>query len=140
MSDSADGTVTELKPDTIVLDSVLTVSCSTGQAGDTILTFTGELDVASADRAYRYVRDTIHTRGGPVMLDVAGLSFCDARGLGALLRMSSQARQAGSALHLIAPRPRLVKLIQITGLGEELPVYRGEPAGEVALGHLGPFG
>ena len=39
MSDSADGTATGLKPGIIQLDSVLTVSCSTGQAGDTILTF-----------------------------------------------------------------------------------------------------
>ena len=110
MSDSADGTATGLKPDTIQLDSMLTVSCSTGQSGDTILTFAGELDAA-----YRYVRDTIDTRCGPVLLDVAGLSFCDARGLGALLRMSSHARQAGSSLHLLTPPPRLVKLIQITG-------------------------
>lgn len=42
MSDSADGTDTGLKPDTIQLDSMLTVSCSTGQSGDTILTFAGE--------------------------------------------------------------------------------------------------
>jgi anti-anti-sigma factor len=83
---------------------MLTVSCSTGQAGDTILTFAGELDAMSADRAYRYVRDTIDARGGPVVLDVAGLSFCDARGLGALLRMSSHARQAGSSLYLLTPR------------------------------------
>jgi anti-anti-sigma factor len=82
---------------------MLTVSCSTGQPGDTTLTFAGELDAASADQAYRYVHDTIDDRGRPVMLDVAGLSFCDARGLGALLRMSSHARQAGSFLSLLTP-------------------------------------
>jgi hypothetical protein len=81
MSDSANGTATGLKPDTIQLDSMLTVSCSTGQASDTILTFAGELDAVSADRAYRYVRDTIDIRGGPVRLDVASLSFCDAASL-----------------------------------------------------------
>lgn len=129
MSNSADGTATGLKPDTIQLDSVLTVSCGIGQVGDTTLTFAGELDAASADQAYRYVRDTIDTRGGPVVLDVAGLSFCDARGLGALLRMSSHARQAGSSLHLLTPPPQLVRLMQITGLDEELPVHRGEWTG-----------
>ena len=133
MSDSAHGTATGLKPGIIQLASVLTVSYSTGQVGDTILTFAGELDAASADRAYRYVRDTIDTRGGPVLLDVAGLSFCDARGLGALLRMSSHARQTGSSLHLLTPPPRLVKLIKITGLDEMLPMHRGERMGEVAL-------
>ncbi|HTQ92310.1 MAG TPA: STAS domain-containing protein, partial [Streptosporangiaceae bacterium] len=70
---------------------------------------------------------------GPVLLDLAALSFCDARGLGALLRMSSHARRAGSSLHLLTPPPRLVKLIQITGLDEKLPVHGRERTGEVAL-------
>jgi anti-anti-sigma factor len=125
MSDSADDTATGLQPGTIQLDSALTVSCTTGQADDTILTFAGELDAVSAEQAYRYVRDTIDARGRPVMLDVAGL--------GALLRMSSHARQAGSSLYLLTPPPRFVRLIRITGLDEELLVHRGERTGEVAL-------
>jgi hypothetical protein len=63
MSDSA---ATGLQPGTIQLGSMLTASCSTGQPGDTILTFAGELDAASADQAYRYVRDTIDTCGWDV--------------------------------------------------------------------------
>jgi hypothetical protein len=51
VSDSDGGTATGLQPGTIQLDSALTVSCSTGQAGDTILTFAGELDAVSADQA-----------------------------------------------------------------------------------------
>jgi len=88
MTDSADGTVTGLKPGIIQLDSVLTVRCSTGQADDIILTFAGELDAVSVDRACRYVRDAIDTCGGPVMLDVVDVFLarcgssspcCDAR-------------------------------------------------------------
>jgi len=129
MSDST----TRLKPDAIQLDTVLTVGCSTGQADDTTLTFAGELDAASADQAYRCVRDTIDTSGGRVILDVAGLSFCDARGLGALLRMRTHARRAGSSLYLLMPSPRLVKLIHITGLDEELLVHCCERTEEIAL-------
>jgi anti-anti-sigma factor len=90
------------------------------------------LDAASAEQAYRYVRDAIDTHGGPVMLDVAGLSFCDARGLYALVRVSRYADQAGSSLQLVAPSPRLVKLMRITGLDQELPVHREKRTGEVA--------
>jgi anti-anti-sigma factor len=140
MSDSADGTAAGqagLKPDTIQLESMLTVSCSISQTGQTTLAFAGELDAASADQAYRYVRDAIDAHGAPVMLDVAGLSFCDARGLSALVRMSRHAGQAGSSLHLVAPSPRLVKLMRITGLDEELPVHREDRSGEVALARRG---
>ena len=94
-----------------------------------MLSFAGELDVASADQAYGYVRDAIDANGGAVLLDMAGLSFCDARGLGALVRMSSHAGQAGSCLHLVAPPPLLVKIIRITALDGHLPVRSGTQAG-----------
>jgi anti-sigma B factor antagonist len=77
------------------------------------------------------VRDAFDTHGGPVTLDVAGLSFCDARGLDALVRMSKYAEQAGSSLQLVAPSPRLVKLMRITGMDQELPVHREKRTGEV---------
>lgn len=108
--------------------SMLTLSCLISQTGQATVTLAGELDTASADRAYEYVRDAIDIHNGEVLLDVAGLSFCDARGLGAFARMSRHARQAGSSLHLVAPRPLLMKIIRITGLEDKLPVYRQNQA------------
>ena len=120
-------------PGAVRLAGMLTLSCLISQTGQTTITFDGELDAASADQAYGYVRDALDARGGEVLLDVAGLSFCDARGLGALARMSRHARQAGSSLHLVAPTPRLMKIIRITGLEEVLPVHRGDQAGHVQV-------
>ena len=45
--------------------------------------------------------------------------------------MSRYAEQAGSSLQLVAPSPRLVKLMRITGLDQELPVHREKRTGEV---------
>jgi anti-sigma B factor antagonist len=120
-------------PGTVRLAGMLTLSCLISPAGQTTVTFAGELDTASADQAYSYVRDAIDARGGQVQLNVAGLSFCDARGLGALARMSRHAGQAGSSLHLVAPPPRLMKIIRITGLQDTLPVHRGDQAGHVQV-------
>jgi anti-anti-sigma regulatory factor len=134
VSDSDGGTATGLQPGTIQLDSALTVSCSTGQAGDTILTFAGELDAVSADQAYRYVRDTIDARGGAGHAGCGGPELLRRPWPGrAPIRMSSRARQAGSFLYLLTPPPRFVRLSRITGLDEELLVHRGERTGEVAL-------
>jgi len=118
---------------TVRLADMLTLSCLISQTGQTKVTFAGELDAASADTAYEYVRAAIDAHGGQVLLDMAGLSFCDARGLGALARMSRHAGQAGSPLHLVAPPPRLRKIIRITGLDDELPVHRGDRAGPVQV-------
>jgi anti-anti-sigma factor len=118
---------------TVRLAGMLTLSCLISQTGQTTVTFAGELDIASADQAYGYVCGAIDARGGQVLLDVAGLSFCDARGLGALARVSRHAGQAGSFVRLVAPPPRLVRIIRITGLEDTLPVHRADQAGHVQV-------
>jgi anti-sigma B factor antagonist len=120
-------------PGTVRLADMLTLSCRISQTGRTAVRFAGELDTASADQAYGNVGDVIDAHGGQVLLDVAGLSFCDARGLGALVRMSRHAGQGGSFVHLVAPPPRLRKIICITGLEDELPVHRADQAGHVQV-------
>jgi len=120
-------------PGTVRLAGMLTLSCLISQTGQTTVTFAGELDAAAADQACCYVRDAIDAHGGQVLLDVAGLSFCDARGLGALVRMSRHAGQAGCSLHLMAPPPRLMKIIRMTGLKDKLPAYRGDQAGHAQI-------
>jgi len=140
MSHSATGTAAreasppgQPLPGPVRLAGMLTLSCLASQAGRTTVTFAGELDAASADQAYGYVRDVIDAHGGQVLLDVAGLSFCDAGGLGALVRASRHAGQARSSVHLVAPPPRLMKIIRITGLEDQLPVHRGDRAGHVQV-------
>ena len=88
---SGAGPVSPQLPGTVRLAGMLTLSCMISPTGQTTVTFAGELDYASADHAYEYVRGAIDTRGGQVLLDVAGLSFCDSRGLGELARKSRHA-------------------------------------------------
>jgi anti-sigma B factor antagonist len=140
MGHSASGTVASeagptgrQQPGTVRLADMLTLSCMISQTGQTTVTLAGELDAASADQAYEYARDAIDAHGGQVLLDMAELSFCDARGLGALVRISRHAGQAGSSLHLVAPPPRLMKIIRITGLEDKLPVHRADQAGHVQV-------
>ena len=120
-------------PCAVRLAGMLSLSCLISQTGQITVTFAGELDYASADQACGYVRYAIDAYGGQVLLDVAGLSFCDARGLAALARMSRHAGQAGSSLHLVAPPPRLMKVIRITGLQDKLPAHRGDQAEHVQV-------
>ena len=127
------GPAVQQPPGTVRLAGMLTLGCLISQTGQTTVTFAGELDTASADQACAYVRDAIDAHGGQVLLDMVGLSFCDARGLGALARMSRHAAQVGSPLYLVAPSPRLMKIIRITGLDDQLPVHRGDQTGHVQV-------
>ena len=102
----------------------LELSCRTEEDGSQVISVTGELDIATADQAYAYITDVIDGWPAPVSVDLAGLTFCDASGLGALARVARHARQAGQSLTLISARPSLTKIMRITGLDRTFPELR----------------
>jgi anti-anti-sigma factor len=102
----------------------LELSRRTDRDGSQVVSVSGELDIATAEQAYAYISEVIDERGAPVRVDVAGLTFCDAAGLGALAKLASHAREAGRQLRLISPRPSLVKIMRITGLDHAFPELR----------------
>jgi anti-sigma B factor antagonist len=99
----------------------LELSCQTGANGYQIVSVTGELDIATAEQAYSYISEIIDGRPAPVTVDLSGLTFCDASGLGVLARISRHARQAGRQLKLTSVRPSLLKIMRITGLDRVFP-------------------
>jgi anti-sigma B factor antagonist len=82
---------------------------------------TGELDIATAEQAYSYISEIIDGRLAPVTVDLSGLTFCDASGLGVLARAARYARQKGRQLTLASARPSLQKIMRITGLDRAFP-------------------
>jgi len=97
-----------------------------------VIRVTGELDIATAEKAYSYISDIIDGGPAPVTVDLSGLTFCDASGLGVLARIARHAKQAGRQLKLSSARPSLLKLMRLTGLDvnfpELLPSARAYPA------------
>ena len=77
--------------------------------GKATVRFRGELDIATADQAYAYLRDVVDNQDGPVMMNLSELSFCDAAGLGVLARVAGHARRSGRSLKLTAARPSLLR-------------------------------
>jgi len=94
----------------------LELSYRVWSGGEVVVDLGGELDIVSAEAAVSYVRDVIDRCRGPVVVDLTALIFCDARGLGALVRMAGYAEQAGCEFRLAWPRPSVVKIMRITGL------------------------
>ena len=99
----------------------LELSCETGANGYQIVSVTGELDIATAEQAYSYISEVIDGRPAPVTVDLSGLTFCDASGLGALARIARHAREAGRQLMLTSARPSLLKIMRITGMDRAFP-------------------
>jgi hypothetical protein len=63
-----------------------------------------------------------HHRGGRGRA-VRGLSFCDARGLSAFVRIANHADAAGCRFGLIAPQLPVAKILRISGLDSRMPVF-----------------
>ena len=99
----------------------LELSCRTGANGYQIVSIAGELDIATAEQVYSYLSEVIDGRTAPVTVDLSGLTFCDASGLGVLARAARNARQKGRQLALASARPSLLKIMRITGLDRALP-------------------
>jgi len=102
----------------------LELSCRTGANGYQIVSVTGELDIATAEQAYSFISEIIDGRLAPVTVDLSGLTFCDASGLGVLARAARYARQKGRELMLASARPSLLKIMRITGLDGAFPELR----------------
>ena len=93
------------------------------RAGIEIVPMPAELDLAtSADVAARGCA-AIARLSRLVLLDLAGLSFCDARGLSAFVRIANQADRAGCRVALVAPQPPVAKVLRIFRLDQRLPVF-----------------
>ena len=80
----------------------------------------GELDLASADLVVDYVSDIIDRYDGPVVADLHEVAFCDACGLGALVRIVGYAERAGRPLELARPSRSVSKIMRITGVEDHL--------------------
>jgi anti-sigma B factor antagonist len=101
-----------------------------------ILSVRGELDLATADGLYRRGRTAISRHTRLLLLDLADLSFCDACGLSAFVRIANEAQAAGCRYGLVAPQPLVVKMLRITDLNARLPVFATM---EEACHHLMPL-
>jgi anti-anti-sigma factor len=107
--------------------------------GKATVRFRGELDIATADQAYAYLRDVVDSQDGPVMMNLSELSFCDAAGLGVLARVAGHARRSGRSLKLTAARPSLLRIMRITGMDEAFPEVRNPTLSVISLPRQAPM-
>ena len=90
------------------------------------ITLHGELDIATAPALGAAVRPLAEAGGAHLVIDLAGLRFCDCAGLTLFVRWQSWTALTGGSLRLVAP-PRIVRrLLTLTGTLDLLaPADRG---------------
>jgi anti-anti-sigma factor len=81
----------------------------------------GEIDISTCPAIRRFLMAAIS--GGDVHLavDMSGVTFIDASGIGVLVAAANRARQAGGGLSLLAPSPQVRRLLDVLHLDAILP-------------------
>ena len=88
-----------------------------------VVRLVGDLDVGTAGLFADTMERVRAEHQVDVVLDVQDLSFVDSQGISALL----MARREGNRFLLRRPRDSFRKLIDVTGLGDVLPIERSMP-------------
>jgi anti-sigma B factor antagonist len=93
-----------------------TFAIATDRAGAAaVITVHGEIDIATAPQLREHLAAAV-AGGGPVVVDLLGVSFLDSTALGALIGGLRASREADIPLQLVVAEPRILKVFEITGL------------------------
>ena len=91
---------------------------SRSQGDHAIVIATGEIDLYTAPRLHGELAEVIANAApaSRVIVDMSGVEFCDSTGMNVLLSCLRQVRERGGELELAAPRPAVMKILQVTAL------------------------
>lgn len=88
-----------------------------------VVTVEGELDVATAPRLRAGVAALALGPGQLLVVDLAGVTFCDSSGISALIAARNVAEAAGADVALAAVPARLSRTFGLIGLADFFPAY-----------------
>jgi anti-sigma B factor antagonist len=87
--------------------------------GDTVIVaLRGEVDVLTVDQVRLALSEAIAARPTDIVVDLAGLSFIDSTGLGALVFGFQRSRDAGIGFRLARPSRNVHQVLVLSGLLE----------------------
>ena len=102
---------------------------SRSQGDHTVVAVSGEIDLYTAPRLHSELAAAVMGEGpARVVVDMAGVDFCDSTGMNVLLAALRRARERGGDLVLAGPRPAVRKILQVTGLESVFTVLDGPAA------------
>lgn len=102
----------------------VTYSEETLKSGARKVALVGMLDSAAAAAMAEELEAFISGKGGQVIVDMSGLDFIASSGLRVLLVSAKALYDSGGQLHLAAPNPRVMSVLDIAGYVSLFPVYK----------------
>ena len=102
------------------------VRATTAQIGADayVVSVSGELDIATADRLAEELERTAERNARRVIVDLVGLTFIDSVALGVLTEEARRLRVAGGTCIVVSQDPRILRVFEITGLDRIFRIER----------------
>ena len=81
----------------------------------------GEIDIATAPAIRRFLLAAISGGNVHLAVDMSGITFIDAAGIGVLVAAANRARRAGGGLSQLAPSRQVRRVLDVLHLDAILP-------------------
>ena len=88
----------------------------------TIVEVSGVIDIATAPALREGLNRACRHCTGRLVVDLSGVSFCDACGLGVLIGAKRRAALRDIPFRLASPSPPVARLVRLTGLDRTLTI------------------
>jgi len=97
------------------------------KGGYTIVTISGEIDIARAPVLREQLLGLLRPGASRLVVDLSGVTFCDASGLAVLVGVARRAGLLGGVLRLAAPAPLMSTVLRLTGLDSRFEIFDAVP-------------
>jgi anti-sigma B factor antagonist len=101
--------------------------------GTVVLSISGDVDIDTAPELHTAIEQALNRPCPRVVVDLAGVQFCDSTGLSALVIGHNRAVAKGGWIRLAAPSDWMCRLLGTVGLTRRLTVHRDVPDALVSV-------
>ena len=95
--------------------------------GYTIVSISGDIDIARAPALREQLLGLLQPGAIRLVVDLSGVTFCDASGLAVLVGVARRVGLLGGVLRLAAPTPLVSTVLRLTGLDSRFEIFAGVP-------------
>jgi anti-sigma B factor antagonist len=83
-----------------------------------VLRIAGEIDIQTSPLFEEQLLSVLNQGNDSLVVDLGEVTFLDSTGLSVLIAGLKLCQDAGGELHVVSPRPNVLRVLEITGLTE----------------------
>lgn len=102
--------------------TTLTIT-ATSRGTSHVLELAGEIDMSTAGQLREALRDLTLHHAQQLIIDMAGLDFCDSTGISVLVAARTHALVADASIALTCVPSHLVQALRVVGLDQIFPIH-----------------